>query len=201
MLSVLFRQFCTWNAQINPVVCYLYTVDVLKWIKCQFMRRCYLDSSQIMWVEYRSLIEFHLSEVTFEQGFQLKIRGNTRIKKRGRIKSALSDDKEDSQWTFFISAPVVALDRNTAMFPNTPPIFRQAENAANPWARLVISGRYMKATQTIHAVPSGSTSDAEMYSSPLTNKHQKQPTLEQLKLVDVLPNNAQPLYLVGNESH
>lgn len=61
------------------------------------MRRCYLDSSQIMWVEYRSLIEFHLSEVTFEQGFQLKIRGNTRIKKRGRIKSALSDDKEDSQ--------------------------------------------------------------------------------------------------------
>jgi len=31
-----------------------------------------------MWVKDRSLIEFHLSEVTFEQGFQLKIRGNTR---------------------------------------------------------------------------------------------------------------------------
>lgn len=31
-----------------------------------------------MWVKNRSLVEFHLSEVTFEQGFQLKIRGNTK---------------------------------------------------------------------------------------------------------------------------
>ena len=40
----------------------------------------YLDSSQIVWVENRSLVKLHLGEVALEQGFQLKIRGNTKTK-------------------------------------------------------------------------------------------------------------------------
>lgn len=39
-----------------------------------------LDARQVVWIEDRSLIELHLSEVTLEQGFQLKIRGNTECK-------------------------------------------------------------------------------------------------------------------------
>ncbi len=49
-----------------------------------------------MRVEDRSLIEFHLSEVTFEQGFQLKIRGNTRVwqKKKKKDRKRVTNEEE-----------------------------------------------------------------------------------------------------------
>lgn len=37
----------------------------------------YLDSSQVVRIEHRSLVELYLRKMAFEQGFQLKIRGNT----------------------------------------------------------------------------------------------------------------------------
>lgn len=41
----------------------------------------HLNSGQVVWVQDGSLIKLHLSEVALEQGFQLKIRGNTERKR------------------------------------------------------------------------------------------------------------------------
>lgn len=37
----------------------------------------YLQSGEVVRVENRSLVELYLGKMPFEQGFQLKIRGNT----------------------------------------------------------------------------------------------------------------------------
>lgn len=53
-----------------------------RWSLQDSCHRLYLHSGEIVRVENRSLVEFYLGKMTFEQGFQLKIRGNTSTQRK-----------------------------------------------------------------------------------------------------------------------
>lgn len=55
-----------------------------------------------MWIQDRPLVKLHLGEVPLEQGFQLKIRGNTSTqKKRGEGSVRVWVPHVEAEWALF----------------------------------------------------------------------------------------------------